>query len=74
MPHVLIKHFPSELSKEDKEHIANKISNIISNGFSCPTDVVSVSMLNIEEECWNKEVYQPDIENRQDILVKKPNY
>lgn len=74
MPHVLIKHFPSHISREDKELIANQISNIISTGFACPDDVVSVSMLDVEPELWNNEVYQPDIENRQNILIKKPNY
>ncbi|EJE3288755.1 hypothetical protein ABL118_003968 [Vibrio alginolyticus] len=74
MPHVLIKHYPSHISREEKEHIANQISNIISTGFACSNDVVSVSMLDVEQEHWNNEVYQPDIENRQDILVKEPNY
>ncbi|SJN59241.1 hypothetical protein RND59_00300 [Vibrio ruber] len=74
MPHVLIKHFPSHLTKEDKEKIASQISSIISVGFSCPDNVVSVSMQDVEKECWHKDVYQPEIENRQDILIKRPVY
>ncbi|EGR4346408.1 hypothetical protein DDN10_09460 [Vibrio cholerae] len=74
MPHVLIKHFPSHISREEKERIANQISNIISTGFSCSNDVISISMLDVEQDLWDKEVYQPDIKNRQDILIKEPNY
>ena len=74
MPHVLIKHFPLHISREDKENIANKIADVISSGFDCPDEVVSVSMQDVDQELWNKNVYQPDIEDRQDILVKKPNY
>lgn len=74
MPHVSIKHFPSHISRADKERIANKIASVISSGFDCPDEVVSVSMQDVEQELWNKDVYQPDIEERPDILVKKPNY
>ncbi|PKG37176.1 4-oxalocrotonate tautomerase [Psychromonas sp. Urea-02u-13] len=74
MPHILIKHFPTDISREDKERIANKISSIVSNGFSCPNDVVSVSMIDVEPECWTKDVYEPDIQKRQDILIKTPSY
>jgi 4-oxalocrotonate tautomerase len=74
MPHVLIKHFPSHISREDKEQIANQITEVITTGFSCPDNVVSISMQDIEPEQWNKEVYKPDIEDKQNILIKKPNY
>lgn len=74
MPHVLIKHFPLNISEQDKKHIADQISSVLSTGFGCSNDVVSVSMLAVEPELWNEEVYQPDIEKNQDILIKIPNY
>ncbi|WP_137297156.1 hypothetical protein [Psychromonas sp. SP041] len=74
MPHILIKHFPVDISTEDKEDIASEISKIISKRLSCPYDAISVSMEPVRKELWNKEIYEPEIKGKQEILIKVPQY
>jgi phenylpyruvate tautomerase PptA (4-oxalocrotonate tautomerase family) len=74
MPHITIKHFPSRISDDDKLEISKAMTNIISKKLKCPANVISISMIEIEEEDWNEKVYIPEISQMHTSLIKKPAY
>jgi len=73
MPHVNIKHFPS-LSNEQHADLAKSITDAISRIIGCDEDVISIAVEPINSSEWNQKVYIPEIINRKETLIKKPNY
>ena len=74
MPHITIKHFPVEISKEIKSDISKKIIETISHRLNCSEDVISISMIEVDQNEWNEKVYIPEIIGMSSFLIKKPNY
>ncbi len=73
MPHVIIKLWPGK-TEQQKNRLANIILNDMMEATGCSADAVSIAIEEISRENWFKEVYYPDIENKEDTIYKKPGY
>ena len=74
MPHVDIKSFPREFTEDEKQALADEITEVIVRRFGSKTDSVSVSLRHISPEQWGSAVYEPEIVGQQAYLIKKPGY
>jgi 4-oxalocrotonate tautomerase len=74
VPHVTIKHFPVNLADEQKEHIAEAITTVVTQHFGVPDGAVSIALEPVEVSDWQADVYGPDITGRRHLLIKEPNY
>lgn len=73
MPHISIKHFPVD-NPDLEMQLRDQMLELIASAFECHRDVISIALEPIEQDQWDKEVYQPEIVNKFDLLIKKPNY
>lgn len=73
MPHINIKHFPS-LSEDQHIALAKSITKAITQVIGCDEKVVSIAVEPVEPDVWNEKVYIPEISNKQDTLIKTPDY
>ncbi|MGI2030190.1 tautomerase family protein [Endozoicomonas sp. ALE010] len=74
MPHISIKHFPAKLSQEQKKELSDAITIIIQDALQCDANVISIAMEAIAPQDWSIAVYQPEIEVKQQHLIKQPRY
>ena len=74
MPHINIKHFPIQMSEEQRSELMIDITQVIGRTFRCNEDVISIALEPVEKEEWNERVYAPEIVNRAELLCKTPNY
>ncbi|HEV2550238.1 MAG TPA: tautomerase family protein [Stellaceae bacterium] len=73
MPHVIVKLWPGK-SKEQKERLAERISQAVMDVLDYGEESVSVAMAEVRSSDWAKQVYQPDIKAKWDKLYRKPGY
>lgn len=73
MPHIIVKMFPGR-TDEQKKNLANKITKAVVETINVEEKSVSVAFEEISREKWEKEVYQPDILEKEKTLYKKPGY
>ena len=73
MPHVIVKLHPGRSDKQ-KIELAEKIVENVACIAKCDAKVVSVSFEEVGSEEWFKKVYEPDILDKQNLLVIKPGY
>jgi len=69
MPHIAVTMYPGR-SKEIKTDLAYKIQNFVAQELQIPTDVVSVSIEDIEKEKWDDHIKSIP----EEIVFVKPNY
>jgi 4-oxalocrotonate tautomerase len=74
MPHVNIKHFPASLTTEQRTELADAVTTAISKAFGCADRMVSIAVEPVAPEDWTDRVYQPEVVDRPDTLIKTPNY
>jgi 4-oxalocrotonate tautomerase len=74
MPHVNIKHFPTELSEERQSELVLAVTQAVRNAFGCDEGVISIALEPVTKDDWNELVYGPEIEQRRDLLRKIPSY
>lgn len=74
MPHINLKCFPAEISAEQKETLINEMTSTITKVFSCPDQVVSIVLEQIEPEKWPEVVVKPELEGKVDKVIKTPVY
>ncbi|MBU2712979.1 tautomerase family protein [Zooshikella harenae] len=74
MPHVNIKYFPVILSEAQKDELVSEISNAVQKALNCDPGVISIALEPTQQDVWNEQVYIPEIEQKKDLLCKKPNY
>jgi 4-oxalocrotonate tautomerase len=74
MPHVSIKHFPAEITQEQKKDLSDTITIAIQDALQCDENVISIAMEAIAPQDWSAAVYQPEIEAKQLHLIKQPGY
>ena len=60
MPHVIVKLWPGK-SEQQKQKLADKITQAIGETLHYGEESVSVAMEEIEAEDWAEKVYKPDI-------------
>ncbi len=73
MPHVIVKLYPGR-SEEQKKHLADEIVNSVVSIAKCDQKSVSVAFEEIEASDWPEKVYKPDILDKNDSLIIKPEY
>ncbi|TRW14488.1 tautomerase family protein [Glacieibacterium frigidum] len=73
MPHVIVK-FYSGRSDEEKRVMADAMAATLHETMGYEVGNVSVSVEEVEKADWMGKVYEPDIVQRQDQLVKRPGY
>lgn len=74
MPHITVKHFPRELTDEQKEALATDICDVLKKHFDSKDASLSVALIPVEAERWKEEVYDTEIKPALDTLAKKPGY
>lgn len=74
MPHVNIKHFPQPLTEQEKQHLAEAIISAIQKSLGVDEGAISIALEPVPEENWNKQVYEPEIVERSELLIKRPDY
>ncbi|GKW12658.1 MULTISPECIES: tautomerase PptA [Pectobacterium] len=74
MPHIDVKHFPRDLSEEEKKVIAEDLAAVLKKHFGSSNDSLSVAFNEVQPERWKDDVYDPIIKPHLDTLAKKPGY
>lgn len=73
MPHIIVKLYPGR-SDEQKSRLAETLARDLSEIADCSLSAVSVSIEEVPPEDWADQVYQKDILDRPETLVRKPGY
>lgn len=73
MPHVIVKLWPGK-SEEQKNRLAEKITQDVMEVLNYGAESVSVALLEIEPHDWAEQVYKADIASQPGNLYKKPGY
>lgn len=74
MPHITVKHFPRELSDEQKEALAADICDVLKKHFNSKDESLSVALTPIQKDRWKEDVYDKEIAPVLNTLAKKPGY
>ncbi|KHN56266.1 tautomerase PptA [Pectobacterium fontis] len=74
MPHIDVKHFPRNLSEEEKKAVAEDLAAVLKKHFGSSDTSLSVALNEVQPNCWKEEVYDPLIKPQLDTLAKKPGY
>ncbi|MBU2706126.1 tautomerase family protein [Zooshikella marina] len=74
MPHVNIKYFPVTLSQAQKDELVTEITRTLQKTFDCDEGVISIALEPTSQDVWNEQVYIPEIEQKKNLLCKKPSY
>jgi 4-oxalocrotonate tautomerase len=73
MPHIIVKLYPGR-SEQQKNDLAEKITQDVVAIAKCEEKTVSVAFEEILPEDWAQKVYKPDILEKHHNLYKKPGY
>ena len=73
MPHVIVKLWLGK-SDQQKNRLAEAITQAVMDCFHYGEESVSVAMEEISPQDWPEKVYQPEIINKPSSLYKKPGY
>jgi phenylpyruvate tautomerase PptA (4-oxalocrotonate tautomerase family) len=74
MPHVNIKHLPTELDERRESALVSEITQAVKSAFGVDEAVISITLESVAPELWHEQVYVPEIINRQELLRKVPQY
>ncbi|MBA0215956.1 tautomerase PptA [Pectobacterium brasiliense] len=74
MPHIDVKHFPRNLSEEEKKAVAEDLAAVLKKHFGSSDESLSVALNEIQPERWKDDVYDLFIKPQLDTLPKKPGY
>lgn len=74
MPHVNIKHFPVEMTQDQKSALVEAVTAAALAAFRCPEHAISIAVEPVEADAWKDTVYDPEIMGRQEILLRRPGY
>lgn len=74
MPHINIKCYPIELSDDERSTLVATITESIAETFKCDKGVISIALEPVGKDEWQERVYRPEIIERTELLLKKPNY
>ncbi|MCX2968864.1 MULTISPECIES: tautomerase PptA [Streptomyces] len=74
MPHVDIKHFPKELSDEDRDRLAEALTAVVAEHFGTHRGAVSIALEAVAPEEWTERVVTTAIEAHPHRLIKAPDY
>lgn len=74
MPHITVKHYPRELTDEQKQALASDICAVLRKHFNSSDESLSVALTPVEKERWKEDVYDKEIAPQLATLAKKPGY
>ncbi len=74
MPHITIKSFPIVISDEKRDLLITRLTDAIVSAFDCDDRVISIVHESVIRSDWHDQVYAPEIMNKANLLIKKPNY
>lgn len=74
MPHLNIKYFDQNISEEDKFKISESLTKIILYFFDSKEASISIALEPINPIKWKSEVYDKEIINKKNLLIKYPEY
>ncbi|RPH22515.1 tautomerase PptA [Buttiauxella warmboldiae] len=74
MPHITVKHYPRELTDEQKQALASDICAVLRKHFNSSDESLSVALTPVEKERWKEDVYDKEISPQLATLAKKPGY
>lgn len=74
MPHVHIKHFPHDFTDEQKQRLAEAVTEVVVDHFGTYDGAVSIALEPVPADDWDEAVTVPDVQGRAHLLIKKPNY
>jgi len=73
MPHVIVKLLPGR-TEEQKLKLTDMIVKAVVEAANAGEASVSVAFEEIPKDRWAKEVYKPDIIEKENTLYRKPGY
>lgn len=73
MPHVIVK-FVSGKPLQQQQGLADAIARDVKQHFGYDDDSISVAFDEVPSDEWKDKVYQPEIVEKADQLLKKPGY
>jgi 4-oxalocrotonate tautomerase len=73
MPHVIVKMFPGRTDKQ-KKVLTEKIVQAVIETINVDEESISLAIEEIPRERWGKDVYKPDILDKEDTLYRNPGY
>lgn len=73
MPHVIVK-LHAGRTEAEKKTLAAGIAQVIKDTLGAEDGAISVGVEDVKPRDWMKDVYQPDIEQKQSTLYKLPGY
>lgn len=74
MPHVAIKHFPTDLDEKRRKELVESITQAVKTAFGCREEVISIAVEPVDADSWHDQVYHPEIVTREQWLQKRPGY
>ncbi|KAF0649551.1 MULTISPECIES: tautomerase family protein [Streptomyces] len=74
MPHLSVKHWPRTFTDAEKADLVASLTVAVTRVFGCDEGSVSIAVESVDQEQWTERVHRPEIEERADLLWKKPNY
>ncbi|MDX6311512.1 MAG: 4-oxalocrotonate tautomerase [Streptomyces sp.] len=74
MPHVNIKYFPVAISEEQESELVAALTGALTVALGCDEGVISIALEPVDTDAWQEQVYLPELVDRRNLLVKKPNY
>ncbi|GAA0398347.1 tautomerase family protein [Streptomyces luteireticuli] len=74
MPHVHIQHFPKDFTEEERQRLAESLTEVVTRHFGVSDGAVSVALEPVDQSAWNETVYGPGITERRHLLIKHPSY
>ncbi|MGI5888117.1 MAG: tautomerase family protein [Oscillospiraceae bacterium] len=73
MPHITIRAYPGH-SEEEKKELANAIADDVVRCFSVPREAVSVSIAEVSQENWKRDVWDTEMHGPGMRLLVEPGY
>jgi len=73
MPHVIVKLWPGK-SEQQKTRLAEEIVKDVMAVLRYGEESVSLAYEEVKPEDWTEKVYKPDIQDKWDMLYKRPGY
>ncbi len=73
MPHIVVKLWPGK-SDEQKAQLTEAIVREVTGILGGSPQSVSVGFEEVASQDWTERVYEPDILNKWDTLIKEPGY
>jgi 4-oxalocrotonate tautomerase len=74
MPHVNIKHFPTQLDQAREAELVAAVTQAVVDAFGVSPGTVSIATEPVTPAAWQDTVYSPEIVGRSDLLRKFPDY